>query len=60
MIGRSMDDSNSLRKEEVTCHLHNIDQSIDFRLHPRRAGLGSHCQLDVHLGSGNSDVCRLV
>jgi hypothetical protein len=55
-----MDDPNSLRKEEITRYLYDIDQSLDFRLHPRRAGLGSHCQFDVHLGSSNSNVCRLV
>lgn len=55
-----MDDPNTLRKEEVTCNLYHTDQSLDFCLHSRRARLGSHCQLDVHLGSRDSDVCRLV
>jgi hypothetical protein len=60
IIGRSMDDSNSLGKEEITRDLYNIDQFIDFCFHPRRARLGSHCQLDVYLGSCNSDVCGIV
>jgi hypothetical protein len=55
-----MDDSNSLRKEEITRHLYDIDQSFHLCLHPRRAGLGSHCQLDVHIGSRNSDVRRVM
>jgi hypothetical protein len=55
-----MDDSDPSWKEKIASHLYNIDQSVDIRLHPRRAGLGSHCQLDVHLSSRDSHVCRVV
>lgn len=55
-----MDDPNPLRKEKVTGDLHDINESIDFCLHPRRAGLGSYCQLDVDFGSSDGDVRRVV
>lgn len=58
--GRSMDDSNPPRKAQIPCHLYNIDQFVDVCLYTRGAGLGSYCQLDVYLGSCDSDVRRIV
>jgi hypothetical protein len=55
-----MDDSDPLRKAEVTRDLYDVDESFDICLHSRGGGLGSHCQLDVHLGSRDSHVCRIM
>lgn len=52
-----MDDPNPFRKAEIARDLYHTDQSVNICLYPRRAGLGSHCQLNVHLGSSYSHVC---